>query len=137
MKNNLKSFVRLDKNRSIVPGTLVTQSHMPKVGKWKEVVIDNCCSNIIIEIVSQLEFPWSGCYTISLSCNSSHIRIQTVYGPTSAATIQELIPIMNYKNIFGLFYLAEDNTTVLLKLSTTIVNYFSNCTDTIKTQLTD
>jgi hypothetical protein len=40
----LKAFVRFDGSGRVVAGSLILRRRMPKVGKWQEIVADECCN---------------------------------------------------------------------------------------------
>jgi len=44
MNNQLKSFVRLDGQNRVVASSLIYRQKMPKVGKWREIVANECCA---------------------------------------------------------------------------------------------
>lgn len=41
---SLKGYVRIDASGRIVAGSLILRRSMPKVGKWKEVDAQYCCT---------------------------------------------------------------------------------------------
>lgn len=44
-KRLLKAFVRFDGSGRIVAGSLILRKKMPTVGKWKEIVANECCNS--------------------------------------------------------------------------------------------
>ena len=44
-KNGLKGFIRIDGSGRSVPNSLVLRKNKPKVGKWIEVNMWECCNN--------------------------------------------------------------------------------------------
>jgi hypothetical protein len=43
--NNKHAYVRYDSKGKIVSGSLIIREEIPKVGIWREVPIDLCCSS--------------------------------------------------------------------------------------------
>lgn len=43
-KKNLKAFVRLDGNKRVIAGSLILRLKAPKVGVWKEITRNLCCT---------------------------------------------------------------------------------------------
>lgn len=41
---NLKAFVRFDGSGRVVGGSLILRKNKPKVGKWKEIIANECCN---------------------------------------------------------------------------------------------
>lgn len=41
---NLKAFVRFDGSGRVVAGSLILRKNKPKVGKWKEILANECCN---------------------------------------------------------------------------------------------
>ena len=41
---SLKGYVRLDASNRIIAGSLILRQNKPKVGRWKEVTTDYCCT---------------------------------------------------------------------------------------------
>lgn len=42
--NKLKAFVRLDGQNRVVAGSLILRQNKPKVGKWREIDVNECCT---------------------------------------------------------------------------------------------
>lgn len=45
-KREKKGFMRLDGSGRAVPSSLILRKKMPKVGRWMEVDVDQCCGTI-------------------------------------------------------------------------------------------
>ena len=43
-KRDLKAFVRFDGSGRVVAGSLILRRQKPKVGKWQEIVVYECCN---------------------------------------------------------------------------------------------
>jgi len=43
-RKDLKAFVRYDGTGRVIPGSLILQRKMPKVGNWKEIAANECCN---------------------------------------------------------------------------------------------
>jgi len=41
----LKAFVRIDGSGKVIPGGPIFQAQKPKVGKWREISIKECCNH--------------------------------------------------------------------------------------------
>jgi hypothetical protein len=41
--NKLKAFVRLDGQLRVVAGSLILRQKAPRVGKWREIPVSECC----------------------------------------------------------------------------------------------
>lgn len=42
-KRTLKAFIRLDGSYRDVPSSLILRKNKPKVGRWMEVDVNQCC----------------------------------------------------------------------------------------------
>lgn len=51
-RKKLKAFVRFDGSGRVVPGSLVLRKQAPKVGRWQEVVANECCGPVIPPVVT-------------------------------------------------------------------------------------
>ena len=40
----LKAFVRLDGQNRVIASSLVLRKNKPKVGRWREIVVNECCT---------------------------------------------------------------------------------------------
>ena len=40
----LKAFVRFDGSGRVVSGSLILRRQKPKVGKWQEIIANECCN---------------------------------------------------------------------------------------------
>lgn len=43
---NLKAYVRYDGSNRVVAGSLIFRRKKPKVGKWHEIAISECCEYV-------------------------------------------------------------------------------------------
>ena len=43
-KRKLRAFARIDGQGNAIAGSLITQAKQPKVGKWREIVVNACCT---------------------------------------------------------------------------------------------
>lgn len=51
-RKKLKAFVRFDGSGRVVPGSLVLRKQAPKVGRWQEVVSEECCGPVVPPVVT-------------------------------------------------------------------------------------
>lgn len=51
-RKKLKAFVRFDGSGRVVPGSLVLRKQAPKVGRWQEVVANECCGPVVPPVVT-------------------------------------------------------------------------------------
>jgi hypothetical protein len=49
INNNLKAYVKYDKQGNLVPGSLSINRFKPTVGDWKEIPYDQCCTPFVQE----------------------------------------------------------------------------------------
>lgn len=45
-KQETKGYIRIDGSGRSVPSSLILRKKMPKVGRWMEVDVDQCCGTI-------------------------------------------------------------------------------------------
>ena len=70
---NLKAYVRYDGSNRVVGGSLIFRRKKPKVGKWHEIAISECCEYI----------PTSTTTSTSTSTTTTTTTAPTVYSFTA------------------------------------------------------
>ena len=56
-RRDLKGFIRIDYNHRDVPGSLILRKSMPKLGRWREVDVWECCTGTTTTTTSAYERP--------------------------------------------------------------------------------
>jgi hypothetical protein len=52
-KRDLKAFIRIDYSHRDVPGSLILRKSKPKLGRWREVDVWECCNGTVITTTTQ------------------------------------------------------------------------------------
>lgn len=84
-KRILKGYVRYDGQGRLIPGSFILRQKMPKVGKWIEVPIHECCNQPTFECVSYSVSVLRG-DTVTFTYTSCDMEISgphTIEGPVS------------------------------------------------------
>jgi hypothetical protein len=68
---NLKAYVRYDGSGRVVAGSLIFRRKKPKVGRWHEIAISECC-----------EYPTTTTTSTSTSTSTSTTTTTTTAGPS-------------------------------------------------------
>lgn len=71
----LKAFVRLDGSGKVIPGGPIFQAHKPKVGKWREINVKECCNYVPTSTTT------TSSSTSSTSTSTSTTSTTTTLGP--------------------------------------------------------
>lgn len=69
----LRAFVRFDGSGRVVAGSLVLRRKMPKVGRWQEVISDECCGPVIPPAVSDPVIDAFDATTIDISWTAATV----------------------------------------------------------------
>jgi hypothetical protein len=51
-RKKLKAYVRFDGSGRVVPGSMVLRQSTPKVGRWQEIIANECCGPVIPPVVA-------------------------------------------------------------------------------------
>jgi len=96
-QRNLKAFVRFDGSGRIVAGSLILRKNKPKVGRWQEIPAYECCNDVPTVLTDTIpgEFPLTY-ISVRILCDESNS--ETVYTSEDAATMEELIALLNSNN---------------------------------------
>jgi hypothetical protein len=75
----LKAFVRIDGSGKVIPGGPILQAQKPKVGKWREINVKECCNYIPGSTTTTSTSSTSTTTSTSTSTTTTTTTTPTVY----------------------------------------------------------
>lgn len=116
-----KAFVRYDGNKKIVPGSLIVQDKVPKVGTWREVpVTDLCCNSGVTVTLPVDSFPIALPYIEFYCVVNPTLIAGAIDGTYTNAT--ELAAALNAQMSYMGVFSVNDNGDIVLDVAIDIVN---------------
>lgn len=129
--NKLKGFVRYNNNH-LVGGSLILAKHPPKVGIWREVPAEICCSSLALENQYPApDFPFTNPY-VQVACSPTGGGLNRIFLVANGITITSAEDWVNQLNLqfgkLGKFELVNGNMQLTITTASSYMDVL-NCTE--------
>lgn len=132
--NRMKIFTRLDAGNNRIAGSSVYRKSMPKVGKWVEDTINQCCFPYT-ELTATPGGVTDDTFTLAILCDATTVFETTIVLATATTTIDEVVTALN-NNLGYLGKFSVNGSDIDLKLKTEVSDSFG-CDGTLSFTLVE
>lgn len=133
MNNRTHIYTRLDAQNNKIPGSSVRRKVMPKVGRWVQEDVNECCFPYTALTTTPADVTDDN-FTLTIKCDATTVFTSVVKFATPTTTIDEVVAGLNDQlGYLGGFFV--DGSDITFNLKTEISDNFL-CGGTLSFTLT-